>query len=64
MNTTKIKATPNYSKRTFTLREIENGKTLNKYRTLPMSIEEFENCEFDTSNDWKQFLKTDEYYAV
>lgn len=54
-----IKATPNRSKRTFTIR---TGYA--KYRTLKMSKEEFESAEFWTENDWKQFLKTDEYYKI
>lgn len=62
---TQIKATANQSARTFTLREQDkNGKTINKYRTLPMSQEEFEIGENNTSNDWKQFFKSDGYYFV
>ena len=55
-----ITATPNYSKRTFTLRTSHG----NKYRTNQLSKEEFESCEYNTSNDWKQFLKSDDYYVV
>ena len=59
----KITATPNYRKRTFTIRTEENGiKT--KYRTIPMSVEEFESNINNTANDWNQFLKTDEYSIV
>ena len=54
-----IKATPNYSKRTFTLRV--DGK---KYRTVRLNKEEFETCEYNTQNDWEQFLRSDDYYLV
>lgn len=54
-----MKAKANKSKRTYTLRL--DG---NKYRTIPMSKEEFENAYYWTDNDWKQFLKTDEYFIV
>jgi hypothetical protein len=54
-----IKATPNHSARTYTLR---TGTA--KYRTIRMSKYEFNNCLYNTSNDWEQFLKTDEYYVV
>lgn len=63
-NTT-IEATPNYSERTFTLREKdENGKTISKYRTLPMGKDEFDDEEYNTSSDWANFLKSGGYYTV
>jgi hypothetical protein len=64
MKLDKIKATPNYSKRTFTIKKYHNDKLIAKYRTIPMSSEEFEKQEVNTENDWRQFLKTDEYYPV
>jgi len=66
METTKqtIKATPNHSKKTFTIKKYNKGILTSKYRTTPLSKEEFESCENNTENDWKQFLKTDEYYSV
>ena len=54
-----IKVTANQSKKTFTIRT-ETAK----YRTYPMSKEEFKNCENNTANDWQQFLKSDDYYRV
>ncbi len=54
-----LKLSANKSKRTFTIRA--NGS---KYRTLPMSKEEFQQAEYWTANDWNNFLKTDEYYIV
>ena len=54
-----MKITSNKSARTYTIRD--NG---NKYRTIRMSKEEFESAYYWTENDWKNFLKTDEYYKV
>ena len=57
---TQINVKANQSKRTFTIRT--EGS---KYRTIPMSQEEFESCENNTANDWQHFLSnTDEYYLV
>jgi len=54
-----IKVTPNHSKKTFTLRS--EGI---KYRTIPMSSEEFESALYWNGNDWNDFFRTDEYYKV
>jgi hypothetical protein len=54
-----IKVKANKSKRTFTIRI--NGS---KYRTYPMSKEEFQSESNNTANDWKQFLRSDDYYRV
>ena len=55
-----LKVSSNQSNRTFTIRE--NGL---KYRTGRMTLEEFEESEYMTGNDWIQFLKTDaSYYQV
>ncbi len=59
-----IKVTPNYSKRTFTIRKYIDGKLFAKYRTIEMNEEEFDREEFNTGNDWKQFLKFDNYYKI
>jgi hypothetical protein len=59
-----IKVTPNYSKRTFTIRKYIDGKPFAKYRTNVMSQEEFDREEMNTENDWKQFLKSNDYYPV
>ena len=60
----KIVVKANQSKRTFTIRKIINGKLFAKYRTLPMSQQEFDNEEMNTDNDWREFLKSDDYYKV
>ena len=56
-----LKVTSNQSKRHFTI--YSNGV---KFRTLPMSREEFENAEFWTEGDWKDFLNRNSgaYYEV
>ena len=59
-----IKATPNRSARTFTIRKYHNGVLFVKYRTNRMNREEFESSEHNTQNDWKQFLTSDDYYKV
>lgn len=64
MKNQEIKVTANRSKRTFTIRKYDNGELYAKYRTYPMSREEFEREEWNTENDWEQFLKSDDYYVV
>lgn len=54
----KVKA--NKSRRTFTI-----WKDGSKYRTLPMSKVEFEECEMNSNGDWIDFLNSsDSYYLV
>lgn len=59
-----IKATANKSRRTFTLRVYFKGKLVSKYRTNPLSPDEFRNEMNNTTNDWRQFLKSDDYYVL
>lgn len=54
------RVTSNKAKRHFTIYK-EDGT---KYRTLPMSTEEFHSNEMNTMNDWKQFLKSESYYVA
>jgi hypothetical protein len=54
-----IKVSSNKIKRTFTIKT-DGGK----YRTNQMSHEEFDSCLFNTGNDWKQFLKSGDYYKI
>jgi hypothetical protein len=53
--------TSNKSKRTFTIR-----KESAKFRTLEMSRDEFNECEYNTNEDWQHFLKTQNgnYYEI
>lgn len=62
IETIEVKA--NQQKRTFTIRKFIDGKLFSKYRTIEMSKEEFNSEEMNTDNDWKQFLKSDDYYTV
>lgn len=70
MTKQEIKVTPNYSKRTFTIRVYsynhfyKDKPLISKYKTHELSKEEFERELNNTTKDWKQFLKTDEYYLV
>lgn len=55
-----IKVSSNKRNRTFTIRVSSS-----KYRTLPMSKEEFEEAEYMTQNDWRHFLRSSQaYYPV
>lgn len=47
----RIKATPNHSKRTFTIRVYYDGVVVNKYRTIQLSKEEFLIELNNTEND-------------
>lgn len=65
MNKATIKATANQSKKTFTIRIYMNGKLFAKYRTTQMNIEEFNDAEYKTEGDWRDFLnRVDGYYNV
>ena len=62
-----IVATPNYSKRTFTIRCKEGGVTYTKYRTLPMGKVEFEETEANmTQGEWEAWFSyaNGSYYKV
>jgi hypothetical protein len=59
-----IKATPNRSKRTFTLRKYSNNKLVSKYRTLPMTRKEFEDAEYNTISDWQDFIFQEEVERI
>lgn len=59
MGGTEISVRPNYSARHFTIKT--NGF---KYRTIQLPQSEFDSCEYNTANDWLNFLKSDEYYRV
>lgn len=54
-----IKIRENKSKKTFTI-VTESGK----YRTYPMQKNDFENCTYNTGNDWDNFLKSENYYKI
>ena len=54
-----LKISANHSKRTFTIRT-----DVAKYRTIRLSKEEFQSCLNNTGQDWKQFLRSSDYYKV
>lgn len=54
------KVTSNQSLRHFTLIKTDGTK----YRTTPMSREEFNRCEYNTLNDWENFLQNGDYSKV
>lgn len=59
-----MKITTNKSQRTFTIRKNYNG-IISKFRTLPVSKEEFKNMDNYTENDWQDFLNTQQsYYPI
>lgn len=60
----KIKATPNHAKRTFTIRKYDKEIVYSKYRTFPMTKEEFNSCLHHTENDWKHWLQSDEFTII
>ena len=54
-----LKISANHSKRTFTIRT-----DVAKYRTIRLSKEEFNSCLNNTGQDWRQFLRSSDYYKV
>jgi hypothetical protein len=60
----KIKVKSNKRNKTFTIRKYVNNILSVKYRTIQMNKDEFEVEEMNTENDWRQFLKTDNYYII
>ena len=64
MKKREIKATANQSKKTFTIRISDETGIYAKYRTSPMSKPEFEEAQYNTQNDWEDFLKSGSYTKV
>ena len=54
-----IKVIANKWKRTFTIRTDSA-----KYRTCKFSKEDFQENEMNTENDWKNFLRTEDFYYL
>lgn len=55
----KYRVTSNKRNRTFTI--YKNGS---KYRTYRFSVDEFRENEYNTNNDWNDFLRHTEFYEV
>jgi len=53
-----IKAIPNYSKRTFTIKVSYPNNEKVTYRTFPVSKKEFQDMEFNTEKDWDNYLNS------
>ena len=54
-----LKISANHSKRTFTIRT-----DVAKYRTIRLSKDEFNSCLNNTGQDWRIFLRSNDYYKV
>jgi hypothetical protein len=59
-----VEVRANKAARTFTIRTYINGQLSSKYRTCPMGKREFQNALYHTEGDWKNFLKSNDYYPV
>ena len=64
LNNGKIRISKNDSKRTYTIRMYDNGKCYAKYRTNKVCTLDFVSMLYWTENDWKSFLRTNEYYKI
>lgn len=53
-------AKANHRQRTFTV-YMDGKKT---WRTYPMDKYEFQDCLNNTSNDWRQWLSSDDWYRI
>ena len=62
---TTITAKGNERTRTYDIVKTWNDGTKTVYRTTELTYQEFEDFEYNTENDWKDFLKTSQdYYLV
>ena len=59
-----LKATPNYSRRTFTLREYYRDGTITKIRTGRFSQSEFNELLCNSENEWLAWLGTINFYTI
>ena len=57
-----IRVKANKTKRTFTIIKYDKGILYTKYRTIQFSKAEFEELESNTSEDWMNFLRTENAY--
>lgn len=54
-----MKVTSNKRERTFTI-----TTEVAKYRTLPMSREEFEDAQYNTPGDWEAYIRREECEVI
>lgn len=60
-----INAVANEKTKTFDIIKVWNDGVKTVYRTTELTDQEFEELEYNTTNDWKNFLKTSQnYYLV
>ena len=65
MKTYSITAKANKKTKTFDIIKTWNDGAKVIYRTAQLPAQEFENMEYNTPNDWQNFLNTDQsYYEV
>lgn len=61
---TTITALGNERTKTYDIVKTWNDGTKVIYRTTELTDQEFEDFEYNTENDWKDFLKTSQDYFV
>jgi len=59
-----ITATANNKERTYTIRQYNKDILISKYRTFKMTKQDFNSNQYNTLNDWRNYLKTDDYYKI
>ena len=59
-----LKATPNYSRRTFTIRKYYRDGTITKVRTGQFSQTEFNDLLLNDEMDWQFWLSNVDYYTI
>jgi hypothetical protein len=59
-----ITATPNNKARTYTIRQYDKAILISKFRTFKMNKQDFKSNQYNTLNDWRNYLKSDEYYKI
>ena len=60
--TKSIIASSNASLKSFTIRKYEGVKCYAKFKTLPMSKQEFEDMVTWTQGDWEYYLRSQQSY--
>ena len=61
---TTVTALGNERTKTYDIVKTWNDGTKTVYRTTELTYQEFEDFEYNTENDWKDFLKTSQDYYV
>ena len=61
---TTITATANEKTKTYDITKTWSDGTSVTYRTAKLTDQEFKNLEYNTENDWQNFLNTSQNYYV